>query len=71
MEQMTVEQVIDITIGILEGISLPVGMIEQVGIPVSRAVSNLKQCAEAMNRARETHEQAETSESATTKAGED
>lgn len=47
-ERMTVEQVIEVTVKLLEGIRLPISMIDEVGAPIRAAVNNLNACLKAM-----------------------
>ena len=50
-ETMTVKQVLEITVKILNEIEIPVSMMEKVGAPVMGAIGNLKQCIEAVEEA--------------------
>ena len=49
--QMTVRQVLEATIGILENVRVPVSQIEETGTPIRMAVGNLRICIEAMDKA--------------------
>ena len=49
---MTVEEVLQATVGMLEGIRVPAGLIDEIGIPLARSISNLRQCVAAMEDAR-------------------
>lgn len=49
--QITVNKALEITINILNGINVPISLMEQIGLPISRAVHNIEQCVEALNRA--------------------
>lgn len=49
-KQIPVYKALEITIDILNGISVPVSLMEQIGVPISRAVNNLAQCVEAILR---------------------
>lgn len=58
---MTVEEVINITIGILQPIQVPISVMESVGLPIYRAVSNLKECSRVLAAERERTETPEVS----------
>lgn len=45
---ITVTEALEITINLLNGISIPVALMEQIGVPISQAVSNLGECIRAM-----------------------
>lgn len=47
---MTLKEVLEATIDILGGISIPAALVDQVGIPVRNAMSNLTLCVQAMSR---------------------
>ena len=49
-DQINIDKALDVTIGILNGISVPISMMEQIGIPIIRAVNNLQQCIIAIQR---------------------
>lgn len=49
-EKMTVEQLLGVTVNLLNGINIPAGLIEQIGIPVSRAINYLQLCIDAMRK---------------------
>ena len=53
---MTVEEVINITIGILQPIQVPISVMESVGLPIYRAVNNLKECSKVLAAERESTE---------------
>jgi len=46
-EKLTINQVLNITIDILEGIDVPVKKLETIGVPIKRAVGNLLLCIQA------------------------
>lgn len=46
---ITVTEALEITINLLNGISIPVALMEQIGVPISQAVSNLGECIRALN----------------------
>lgn len=58
---MTVEEVINITIGILQPIQVPISVMESVGLPIYRAVNNLKECSRVLAEERERTETPEVS----------
>lgn len=58
---MTVEEVINITIGILQPIQVPISVMESVGLPIYRAVNNLKECSRVLAAERERTETPEVS----------
>lgn len=58
---MTVEDVINITIGILQPIQVPISVMESVGLPIYRAVNNLKECSRVLAAERERTETPEVS----------
>lgn len=51
-KEMTVEQVIQITIDNLQRIPITVGEVERIGIPIQQSVSNLEECIKAFRRER-------------------
>lgn len=53
MEQMTVKEVIRITMNQLLGISVPRSLNEQIGVPIDRAIGNLQACLNAIDKAEE------------------
>lgn len=55
----TVEEVVDITIGILSGISIPVELSESVGVPVVRSIGNLKALKRKFEQDREEMQEGE------------
>jgi hypothetical protein len=60
MEQMTIRQVLEITIDILGAISVPMSMKEQIADPIGGAMSNLQMCLNAMTEAEENGRKADT-----------
>lgn len=50
MGQVTVAQVVEMTIQDLEGINVPVSLIEQIGTPIRQAVHNLREVQAAWAR---------------------
>lgn len=50
MGEMTVRDVLEVTMRQLERVQVPVGMIDQVGIPIRDAIHNMKMCVEAIDR---------------------
>ncbi len=50
--QMTIDQVLKITVETLEGLKVPVSMIDEIGIPVARAIGNIRMCIEAVEASR-------------------
>ena len=49
-KQLTVRDVVENTIMILERINVPVSLINDIGIPLTHALGNLKACCEAWTR---------------------
>ena len=60
--QVTVRDVIEGTINMLGNIAVPRSMNEQIGIPIDRAISNLRECINAFDRADEAARQAKVQE---------
>lgn len=62
--QMTIDQVLKITVETLEGLKVPVSLIDDISIPVARAISNIRMCIQAVeaSRAEAESEQAEEQE---------
>ena len=52
-QQLTVEQVIEITINNLMVIRVPAMMAEEIGVPIQKNIGNLRQCLTALKAARE------------------
>ena len=48
---MTVKEVLEITINILNQVNVPVGLIQQIGEPIANAIGNLTACVEGMEKA--------------------
>lgn len=63
-EQLTVNQVIGITIDLLGNIAVPRNLNEQIGIPIDRAISNLRVCLEARMQAQQGTEEPDAAEGA-------
>ena len=57
-QRMTVEEVIRVTIGNLESITIPVTLSESVGVTVNGCIRNLKLCLGAMEQERAQQEAA-------------
>ena len=55
MEQKdyTVEEVIEITINVMQQINVPVGMNQQIAVPISGCISNLRLALEAIRKKKE------------------
>lgn len=47
---LTIKDVVEMTVNELSDLSVPVGMIESIGIPISRAIRNLNACLDAMEK---------------------
>lgn len=43
-EKLTITQVLEITVGMLEEIEVPMKCMDSIGVPVARAIMNLKAC---------------------------
>lgn len=50
--QMTIDQVLKITVETLEGVKVPVKLMDDIGIPVARAISNIRMCIQAVEASR-------------------
>lgn len=48
---LTVEDVLKVTIKMLESIKIPAVMVDEVGIPVARSIGNLNACLNALEQA--------------------
>ena len=57
--QMTIDQVLRITINEMEGLKVPVGLMDEIGIPIARAISNIRLCIQAVEASREQQAQNE------------
>ena len=60
--QMTIDQVLKITVETLEGLKVPVSLIDEISIPVARAISNIRMCIEAVEASRAEAESKQTEE---------
>lgn len=49
-EKLTLTQVLEITVGMLEEIEVPMKYMDQIGIPVAKSINNIKICIDAMNQ---------------------
>ena len=58
-KQMSVEEVLQLTINNLKGIQVPVELSESVGIPILRNINNIQLCLNAFHEQREQEEQEE------------
>lgn len=50
--QMTIDQVLKITVEMLEGLKVPVKLMNDIGIPVAGAIGNIRMCIEAYEASR-------------------
>lgn len=50
--QMTIDQVLKITVETLEGLKVPVSLIDEISIPVARAIGNIRMCIKAVEASR-------------------
>ena len=48
-ERMTIREVLESTMHLLEGISVPAVLIREIGMPVDGAITNLRACIDAIN----------------------
>lgn len=55
-ERLSIEQVLEITVNLLSGISIPASLVESVGVPISRGIGNLKACLTAIEREKQEKE---------------
>ena len=53
MEQLTVEEIINITIQNLSNILVPVGLTKQIALPIEQNIHNLNECLRVLNAGRE------------------
>ena len=51
--QMTVQEVLNVTMNNLGAIAVPVALSEQIGMPIVNAINNLRLCVEALEKAKE------------------
>lgn len=58
-KQMSVEEVLQLTINNLKGIQVPVELSESIGIPILRNINNIQLCINAFHEQREQKEQEE------------
>ena len=52
MEKKTVEEVLELTAGMLSRIMIPAGLMKEIGAPVSCAIENLQECIKAIRAAK-------------------
>lgn len=52
-QRMTIDQVLEMTVQMLEGVMIPVGLLEKVGQPMHTAIGNIRVCAEAYRKEQE------------------
>lgn len=45
---MTIDEVLEITINMLNGVNVPVCLMDQIGTPISQAIGNLTECVKAL-----------------------
>ena len=50
MENLTIPQVLNITVQLLRGIMVPAEQGESIGVPVARSIRNLTECINAINK---------------------
>ena len=60
--RMTVQEALEETVRMLEGVKVPISQMEEIGFPVARAVSNIKLCLEAMTQQQEANKAEEAKE---------
>ena len=48
MDVLTLKQVLQETVQILNGISVPVGLTQQISVPIMAATGNLNECVNAI-----------------------
>lgn len=58
-KQMSVEEVLQLTINNLKGIQVPVELSESIGIPILRNINNIQLCLNAFHEQKEQNEQEE------------
>ena len=56
-ERMTIDQVLEVTIGILEDIDVPMKKLNEIGVPIQRAIGNLQLCIQAVQDSRKPKEE--------------
>ena len=64
MENMTIPQVLEITVEQLKKIMVPAEYSESIGVQVARSIRNLTECINAINRQVEAAKAKETEEAA-------
>ena len=57
--KITIEQVLEMTVNVLSGISVPANMAKQIGVPIQNSIENLNACLEALDKAKEQEPEAE------------
>lgn len=62
MQQVTVKEVLQATIDILNGINIPVSMLDQIGNPIKVCANNLTECVKAIEAAEPKAEEEESGE---------
>ena len=62
MENLTIPQVLEITVEQLKRIMVPAEYSESIGVPVARSIRNLTECINAINRQAEAAKAEETEE---------
>ena len=58
-ERMTIDQVLAVTIDILESIDVPMKKLDEIGVPIKKAVGNLRLCIQAVQESRAQQQQEE------------
>lgn len=61
-QQMSVEEVLQLTINNLKGIQVPVELSESIGVPILRNINNIQLCLNAFHEQREQKAQEEQEE---------
>ena len=59
-KQMSVEEVLQLTINNLKGIQVPVELSESIGVPILRNINNIQLCLNAFHEQKEQKEQEES-----------
>ena len=49
--KLTINEVLEMTAGILEGIEVPMKHMETIGVPIANAIHNIRACIQAKNMA--------------------
>lgn len=57
--EMTIRDVLSVTVNLLKGVMIPAEYAESIGVPVSRSISNLNECINVIKQIEEKMEEKE------------